>query len=42
MNSIEQTQKHIMSTYGRSPVVLKQGNGAVCDLSIANDTVIVA
>lgn len=31
MNSIEQTQKHIMSTYGRSPVVLKQGNGAVCE-----------
>ena len=31
MNIIEQTQEHIMSTYGRSAVVLKQGSGAVCE-----------
>ncbi len=30
MNVIEQTNEHIMSTYGRSEVVLEQGTGAVC------------
>ncbi len=31
MSIIEQTQEHIMSTYGRSPVVLAHGSGAVCE-----------
>ncbi len=31
MSIIEQTQAHIMSTYGRSAVVLDQGSGATCE-----------
>lgn len=31
MNIIEQTQSHIMATYGRSAVVLEQGSGATCE-----------
>lgn len=30
MDTIQQTQKHIMPTYGRSQVVLDHGSGAVC------------
>lgn len=31
MNIIEETGQHIMSTYGRSNVVLDRGNGATCE-----------
>ncbi len=31
MSIIEETQSHIMATYGRSNVVLAQGSGAVCE-----------
>ncbi len=31
MNTIEKTKQHIMSTYGRSEVVLNCGSGAVCE-----------
>lgn len=31
MDTIEMTQQHIMSTYGRSNLVLESGNGATCE-----------
>ncbi len=31
MNTIEKTQQHIMSTYGRSNLVLESGSGAMCE-----------
>ncbi len=31
MDTIEKTQQHIMSTYGRSELVLNSGSGAICE-----------